>query len=96
MPLYDFRDNRTGEEWEAFMSYDSMKELTQSGDITIVYKNMAIIGGRGDRVKTDNGFKEVLSKVAEAHPNSALADRHGSKDNKTIKTREIIAKHKKK
>ena len=96
MPLYDFRNLSTGEEWEQFMSYDDMKDLTKSGDVIIVYKTMSIIGGTGDRVKTDNGFKEVLSKVAEAHPHSALADRHGSKDIKTIKTREIIAKHTKK
>ena len=27
-----------------------------------------IVGGHGDRVKTDAGFQEVLSKIGEGHP----------------------------
>jgi hypothetical protein len=29
--------------------------------------------------KTDNGWKETLSKISQAHPNSPLAQQYGSK-----------------
>ncbi len=40
-----------------------------------------------------SGFNEVLSKVAEAHPGSKLADTHGNKTIKDIKTKQVIKKH---
>ena len=44
--------------------------------------------------KTDNTFKEVLSKIAENHPASDLANKYGPKKTiKEIKTREAIKKH---
>jgi hypothetical protein len=43
--------------------------------------------------KVPDGFKEVLSKVAEAHPTSAIAEKHGRKSIKDVKTREIVKKH---
>jgi hypothetical protein len=53
-----------------------------------------IVGGVNDRVQTDDGFKSVLSKVAEAHPNSTLADKHGAnKSIKEIKTSAVVKKH---
>ena len=52
------------------------------------------IGGTGDRIKNDAGWKENLSRIAEAHPSSALADRYGKKTTKEIKTREVLKKHK--
>jgi hypothetical protein len=44
----------------------------------------------------DGGFNEVLHKISEAHPNSALADRTLKKSIKQVKTRETIKKHFKK
>ena len=38
-------------------------------------------------------FNEVLSKVAEAHPTSAVADKHGRKGIKEAKTAQIVKKH---
>jgi hypothetical protein len=46
--------------------------------------------------KTDNTWKEVLSKVAEKHPGSPLADQYKSKTAKEAKTREVVDKYKKK
>ena len=51
-------------------------------------------GGVGDRVKNDSGWKENLSRIAEAHPNTPLADRYGKKTTKEIKTRQVLKKHK--
>ncbi|CAB4124152.1 hypothetical protein UFOVP49_33 [uncultured Caudovirales phage] len=43
--------------------------------------------------KTDNTWNEVLSKVAEKHPGSPLAEKHKKKTSKEIKTRDIFNKH---
>jgi len=43
--------------------------------------------------KIDNGFKDNLSRIADAHPDSALAERYGSKDHKRIKTKQVLKKH---
>ena len=52
-------------------------------------------GDSGFKSKMDNGFQEVLSKIAEHHPASELAkntDFH-RKSVKEIKTRKIMNKH---
>ena len=52
-----------------------------------------IVGGHGDRVKVDGGFKDVLNKIGNNFPGSPVHDRHGSKDIKTEQTRRIVDKH---
>ena len=47
----------------------------------------------GVRSKIDNGFKEVLSKIAEKNPASPLAAEYRRPSNKEVKTKEIIKKH---
>jgi hypothetical protein len=53
----------------------------------------AIVGGVSITDKVPSGFKEVLSKVSEAHPNSSVAKKHGKKTIKQIKTEQIVKKH---
>ena len=43
--------------------------------------------------KTDSGFKEVLSKVSEAHPNSPLASRYGKRSVKDTQIERVRKKH---
>jgi hypothetical protein len=43
--------------------------------------------------KIDNGFKDNLTRIADAHPDSALAERYGTKDHKRIKTKQVLKKH---
>ena len=50
--------------------------------------------GTGDRIKNDGGWKDNLSRIAEAHPGSPLAYRHGKKSTKDINTRQVLKKHK--
>jgi hypothetical protein len=40
-----------------------------------------------------DGFKEVLSKISEAHPASDLADKHSKKSIKQARTEQVIKKH---
>jgi hypothetical protein len=96
MPLYEFVNTETDEQWEDFMSYDSYKAyLVENPHINPVY-SIAIIEGSGDRVKPDSGFSDVLSRIAQANPHSPLAKTHGDKGVKASKTREVVQKHKSK
>lgn len=96
MPLYEFIDTNTGEKWEDVMSYDAYKTyLAENPHINPVY-TISIIGGTGDRIKTDSGFSDVLSRIAQANPHSPLAQTHGDKGVKASKTRNVVNKHKSK
>ena len=43
--------------------------------------------------KIPDGFKEVLSKVSENHKTSAVANAHGRKSMKELKTQQLVHKH---
>jgi hypothetical protein len=95
MPTFKFLNTETGEEFEDFIS-NSIKEelLKKNPHIRQVPSSFGIISGTGDvQSKTDDSWKEVLSKVAEAHPDSEVAKRYGKKSIKDIKTRDIVKKH---
>ena len=100
MPIYHFRNNETGEVFEDMMSISNKEELLKNNShIEQVPTGFTIVGGVGDNIdaKTDDGFKEVMAKIAEKNPGSPLADRYAK--NKTIKrsrTEQIVSKHKKK
>ena len=49
--------------------------------------------GTGDRIKNDSGWKENLSRIAEAHPNTPLGDKYNKKSTKELKTRQVLKKH---
>ena len=94
MPNYDFLNKETGEIKEYFMSYKDLDEFKKNNPHLLQQVSAPnIVGGHGDRVKTDDGFKEVLSKVGDAHPGSVVHERHGSKDIKREKTVQTIKKH---
>lgn len=94
MPRYDFLNNETGEIEEHFMSYTKLDEFkADNPHLKQQVSAPNIVGGTGDRVKRDAGMNEVLSRIAEKHPNSKLADSHGSKSIKDIKTKQIVKKH---
>jgi hypothetical protein len=55
---------------------------------------MNIVSGVGSMdSKTDSGWKEVMSKISEAHPVSHLADRYGKKSVKDTQIDKVIKKH---
>ncbi len=75
-----------------------MEKFTKKKHITLMPPTqMNIISGVVSASNNkDGGFNEVLHKISEAHPNSALADRTLKKSIKQVKTRETIKKHFKK
>ena len=46
-------------------------------------------------MKNDNGWKEMQSRIAEAHPASEFAKQHGKRSTKEIKTQAVVEKHRK-
>jgi hypothetical protein len=94
MPIYTFRNKKTGKEFDEMMTIAEMEDyLSKNKNITQVLKGLNIVSGVGS-IKQDGGWKDNLSRIAEAHPNSPLADRYGKKDTKTIKTQQALEKNK--
>ena len=98
MPIYSFRNNITGEEFEEMMSFSALDQyLEENPHVEKVFsKAPGLVQATGDRTKTDDGFKEVLSKIADANPNSNLASDYGKKDKKTVAVRNAVQRVQKK
>lgn len=95
MPSYNFKNNDTGEEFEQILSMtEREKFLEQNPHIHQLPSLFAMsYNGTGDRIKTDNGWKEMQSRIAEANPGTPFAERHGKESTKTINTRKVLKKH---
>tara|TARA_B100000424_G_scaffold167690_1_gene128963 strand:+ start:71 stop:379 length:309 start_codon:yes stop_codon:yes gene_type:complete len=95
MPTYTFENKKTKKTHTDFMSISEKESyLSKNKHIRQVITPINIIGGvQGVSYRSDQGWKETLSKVAEAHPRSPLADRYGKKSIKEIKTNQAIKKH---
>lgn len=97
MPLYTFRNRQTGEEWEDMMTISDMEKFTKKRNIELVPTSVGIVSSVGQLdSKIDGGFKDVLSKVADAHPHSPLADRYRKRGAKEAKTKAALDNIKKK
>jgi hypothetical protein len=97
MPTYKFLNKETGEEFEDFISISRKEELLKlNPHIQQIIEAPAIVSSTSTTNKIPEGFKEVLSKVAEAHPESPMGERHRRKSIKELKTKEIVDKHYKK
>jgi len=95
MPIYTFRDKRTKKEFTEMMTIAEMEAyMKKNKHITQVPQVLNISGGvMGVNMKNDGGWKDNLSRIAEAHPTSALADRYRSRSSKEIATRNVVQKH---
>jgi hypothetical protein len=95
MPTYVFRNKDNSEEFEEFMSISQKeKYLKENLNIEQIFTPSNIVSGVGDfESKTDNTWKEVLSKISEKHPGSAMSERYSKKTIKQVKTEQIIQKH---
>ena len=100
MPTYKFRNMNTGEEFDEFMSFSERETyLKTHSNIAQVPVPFAYVGDHimGVGPKNDEGFKERMSQIASAHPNSHLADRYKTNEShKSLKTKAMVRKHQKK
>ena len=96
MPTYNFKNKKTGEEWQDLMTIAEMEKFVKKKHIELLPPTqMNIVSSVGSvDSKTDSGWKEVMSKISEAHPASHLAERYGKKSVKDTQIDKIIKKHK--
>jgi hypothetical protein len=95
MPVYEFRDKTTGEQWEELLSFSAREELLKDPNIEQVITAPAIISGiAGVTHKNDSGFGDMMSRIAAANPTSPLAEKYGDKGIKASKTREAVNRQK--
>ena len=94
MPFYDFLNVDTDEIETHSMSYkvlDQFKEDNPHLQQRLLSAPKMVSGTGG--FKNDEGWKENLARIAEAHPTSALAERQGGRGVKAAKTNEVAKKH---
>jgi hypothetical protein len=98
VPTYEFVNTKTKKIEEHVMSinaYDQFK--ADNPHLERYYSDAPLFSysGTGDFAgkKTDNTWKEVMSKIAEQNPRSPLADKVLRKDTKRVKTDKILEKH---
>ena len=96
MPIYTFENKKTGKVYDYIMSI-AEKEAFLKKNKHIEQKLTTINISSGVRgmgsMKNDGGWKDNLSRIADAHPNSALAQQHKKRSIKEVKTQQVVAKH---
>ena len=96
MPTYNFKEIGTNDYYEIFMSLSELDEFKEENpEMTIVHLTPpGIVRGVGSiDGKTSDGWRETLSKVAEAHPDSPLGERYGKNSIKKLQTRKVVKEH---
>ena len=93
MPTYTFHNIQTGVVEEKVMKIAEKEQyLKDNPSVEQVHTGINIVAGVGG-IKSDSGWKDNLSRIAEAHPRSTLAERHCRKSIKDIKTKQVVEKH---
>ena len=96
MPNYTFEDTNTGDVHEITMRIAERDEFVKDNPHMKQLITGAPMMVSGTGMKNDGGWAENMSRIAEAHPGTPLADRYGSRKTKDIKTQEVLNKHRKK
>jgi predicted nucleic acid-binding Zn ribbon protein len=98
MPIYSFKNTKTGKVYDDMMSIaDKEVYLKKNKHIQQMVTKINISSGvvGVGAMRNDNGWKEMQSRIAEAHPASEFAQQHGKRTAKEIKTQAVIKKHQK-
>jgi len=95
MPIYTFENTKTGEVYDDMMSIAEMEKfLKKNKHIKQKLTTINISSGvQGINMKNDGGWKDNLSRIAEAHPTSELAKQHRRRSTKEVKTQQVVEKH---
>lgn len=71
MPTYEFKNTKTGEVFEKFMSYDNkVKFLEENPDVQSHYTTLNIDhdGGKSVLTRAGSGWKEVQERIKSGMP----------------------------
>ena len=94
MPTYVFEDKLTGEQFEEFLTMGEKEEFLKGNpDYKQVITAPNIISGARVSTRKLGGFKEVLQRVGEANPGSAVDRAHNTRTSKRVVTDKIAKKH---
>ena len=95
MPTYRFYNSKTKKEYTDLMSISEMEEFIKKKHIKLLPPTQLNIVSSTGTIdgKADSGWKEVMSKISEAHPKSNLAERYGKKSVKDTQIDSVIKKH---
>jgi len=94
MPFYDFINEETGESENVMLKISELDDFKTNNP----HLKQQILGapstvsGTGG-FKNDEGWKENLARIAEAHPNSAFAEKQGGRNTTKAKVSEVAKKH---
>ena len=96
MPTYTFENTKTGKVWDDMMMISEKEAYLKKNkhikqQLTQINISSGVVGMGA--MKNDNGWKEMQSRIAEAHPASEFAQQHGKRSTKDIKTHEVLRKH---
>ena len=99
MPTYDFRNKDTGEVFEEMMGISAKEEyLKDNPHIEQIFTKFPATARGSDKWNPannrDEGWNENLARIAEANPNSALAEKVGGRKTKDAKINDIVRKKK--
>ena len=98
MPIYTFENIKTGKVYDDMMSIAEKETFLKKNKhikqrLTSLNISSGVRGMGG--MKNDAGWKDNLSRIADAHPNSPLAKQHKKRSIKEVKTQQVIEKHRK-
>jgi len=96
MPTYKFINHETNEIFEDFLTINEKDRLlTLNTHIEQVPNGFAIVSTVGSLdSKNDQGFNEVMSRIAEGNPNTPHAERYGRRSAREVKVAEAVKKWK--
>ena len=98
MPIYTFENTKTGKVYDDMMTIAEKETFLKKNKhikqrLTSLNISSGVRGMGG--MKNDGGWKDNLSRIAEAHPTSELANQHKKRSIKEVKTQQVIEKHRK-
>ena len=95
MPSYTFYNKRKKKEFTEMMTISEMESyLKKNKHITQRISGVNIVAGvSGMSYRSDGGWQEVKSKIAEAHPTSPFGRANRKRGIKEVKTEQVVKKH---
>ena len=95
MPTYTFINQATGDIEDHFMAISELDDFVKTNpQLERVLTAPAIVGSVSIKDKDPQGFKDVMSRIAENNPGSNLG-KYKRKSINEVKTKQILEKHRK-
>jgi len=94
VPRYGWEDPATGEQWELDMTYEEMQQYKKDNpDLHQVF-NINFTSSRYEKGgKMDDGWKEMLGRIADENPGSDLEEYKRRRTAKEVKSMDAIEKN---